>query len=85
MRHFIFFFLGNNAVCKNKIVLATGGAIQLDGSNFNNKPLDALTVSSWINLHRADRSQSIFSVLNAKNEGRLKLFFFQHSDSFEQC
>jgi len=57
-------------VCTNKIKFgAAGDALRLDGDSVRGKPVDALTIAIWLNMIREDNSQSIFSVLNSKNQG----------------
>lgn len=43
----------------------------LDGNNFRGKPLTAFTLAIWMNLFH-NHNHSVFSVINSKNEGKIK-------------
>ena len=51
-------------------MLSEGGVVKLNGSDIFRKPVDGLTIATWLNLYGDGKTHPVFSVVNSNDESK---------------
>ncbi|XP_057304151.1 uncharacterized protein LOC130641387 isoform X2 [Hydractinia symbiolongicarpus] len=59
--------------CKAKMMVSQDGALVINGGEVRGKPVDGVTIATWLNLFGDGKVHPVFSVINSKGQGQYLL------------